>query len=113
MKPFNPGKRVLVFTDASKEGGLGYILEKEEGAWNKENCKFKPEIKEKTGEPKLFMVTCGSTILTLAQRNYYIIELELSTIMYTFLNAKHWLIGTPSIEGFPDHSPLKHISDFF
>ena len=105
-KPFDPERRVLVFTNASKEGALDYILTQKERVQNKETGKFEPQINKKTGEPMLYMVTCRSTSLTPAQRNYSVIELEMSAIVYAFNNAKHWLIGSPQIQVFADHSPL-------
>ena len=41
------------------------------------------------------MVTCCSTSITPAQKNYSTIELELSAIVYALTNAKHFPIGTP------------------
>ena len=53
------------------------------------------------------MVTCGSTSLTPAQRNYSILELEMSAIVYAPSTARHWLVGASNIDVFTDHSPLK------
>ena len=55
----------------------------------KDTGEFKPEINKDTGEPMLYMVTCGSTILTPAQQNYSVTELKMSAIVYLFINAKH------------------------
>ena len=54
------------------------------------------------------MVTCGSTSLTPAQRNYSILELEMSAIVFAFINTHHWLVGAYHIDVYTDHSPLKH-----
>ena len=57
-----------VSTDASKEGGLGYVVSQEEGKWTEDRV-FKKQVNE-NGEQRCFMVTCGSTSQTRAQRNY-------------------------------------------
>ena len=59
------------------------------------------------------MVTCGSTSLTPAQKNYSILELEMSAIVYALTNARHWLVGAPNIDIYTDHSPLKQINEKF
>ena len=108
-KAFEEKRGVQVWTDASKEGGLGYVVAQEEGEWT-EDGEFKKLVNEK-GEQRYYMVSCGSTSLTPAQRNYSILELEMSAIVYAFTNAHHWLVGASNIDVFTDHSPLKQINE--
>ena len=49
--------------------------------------------------------------MTQALKLYSVTELELSSIVHAFINAKHWLIGSPRICVFKNHSPLKNIFD--
>ena len=83
-KPFDEKRGVQVWTDSSKEGGLGYLVAQEEGGWTEEG-EFKKQVNE-DGKQQYFMVTCGSTSLTAAQHNYSILELDMSAIVYTFIN---------------------------
>merc|ERR1712082_314769 len=93
-KAFDQKRDVTVWTDASKEGGLGYVVAQEEGEWT-EDGNFNKLVNEK-GEQRYYMVTCGSSSLTPAQKNYSILELEMSAIVYALTNARHWLIGAPN-----------------
>ena len=110
-KAFDQRRGVQVWTDASKEGGLGYVVAQEEGEWT-EDGNFNKLVNEK-GEQRFYMVTCGSTSLTPAQKNYSILELEMSAIVYALTNARHWLMGAPNIDIYTDHSPLKQINAKF
>ena len=86
-------------------------MAQEEGEWTEEG-EFKRLVNKK-GEQRYYMVTCGSTSLTPAQRNYSILELEMSTIVYTLTNTRHWLVEASNINVFTDNSPLKQINKKF
>ena len=53
-KPFDQDQKVIVFTNASKEGGLEYILAQEKGEINKETGLIEPKINQDTGQPMLY-----------------------------------------------------------
>ena len=59
---YDPEKRIEIYMDAAKTGGMGYTLYQ----WNDEG--------------DLRLVACGSTGLTDAQRRYATVEFELAEI---------------------------------
>ena len=78
-KAFDKNLPIIMYTDASKEGGLGYVLTQE-----KDN--------------QVNIISCGSTSLMDAQRNYWIVELELSAVVHALENAKHFTVGCNDIQ---------------
>ena len=59
LRPYEYGLPLHLYSDASREGGLGYVL-----------------VQPGPGGVT-HVVQCGSTSLSRAQRNYSIVELEL------------------------------------
>ena len=72
-----------LYTDASKLGGLAYILTQPKG-----------EGKHK----------CGSTALSTTQANYSVTELELLAILWALQKASFYCKGAPKISVYTDHS---------
>merc|ERR1711954_81987 len=88
-RSFDEKRGVQVWMDASEEGGLGYVVAQEEGDWTDEG-EFKKLVNE-NGEQRFYMVKCGSTSLIPAQKNYSILELEMSAPLSPEANQRHWL----------------------
>ena len=70
-------------TDASREGGLGFILMQPNGDRNN-------------------IIECGSATLTQAQRNYSIVELELLLVVWSLEKCEYFTRGAPLITVFSD-----------
>ena len=77
--PFDLSKRIEIYTDAAKTGGMGYAL-----------CQ--PNV---DGHNRL--VACGSTGLTDAQKRYAMVELELAAITFAFENSRFYFLGASYI----------------
>ena len=89
LLPFDISFVLEMYTDASRLGGLAYILVKPKGDW-----------KHKA------IIQCGSTALTAAQANYSTTELELLAILWGLQKANFYCKGGPRIAVFTDHSAL-------
>jgi hypothetical protein len=87
VQPFNPVLPTRLLTDASRDG-LGYALLQ----------------MDRTGRPR--MVQCGSCLLTPAQKNYAVIELELAAVWWAADKCDYYLRGMPKFEVVTDHQPL-------
>ena len=74
-------------TDASQEGGLGFIL-------------LQP------GDGRSNILQCGSATLTPAQRNYSIVELEMLAVTWALGKCEYFTKGTPKITVLSDHASL-------
>ena len=90
VKPFDPGLKTGLLTDASRLNGLGYLLLQ----WPREQ----PERTQ--------IVQCGSFALTPAQRNYSTIELEFLAIVRAMQKCKFYLHGLETFTVITDHKPL-------
>jgi hypothetical protein len=88
VKPFDASLATFLLTDASRLHGLGYALIQ----------------KEASGRPRL--VQCGSCSLTPAQRNYAVVELEASAVLWAVLKCDHFLRGMGNFVVNTDHHPL-------
>ena len=91
VQPFVPGRQTFLLTDASRTRGLGYAL------------------MQKDEEGKKYLVNCGSTTLTSAQKNYSTIELEALGILYAIDKCSFYLIRMPHFEVWSDHRPLEGV----
>ena len=65
LSPFDKNRVTQLYTDASRVQGLGFILIQED---------------ESSGEK--FLISCGSSRLTKAQKGYSLTELEMSAVVY-------------------------------
>ena len=75
LQPFNIRKELEIFTDASKEGRLSFVL-----------CQ--------PGQGKGKAVTqCGSASLTPAQANYSVTEIELLVILWALEKTAFYTKG--------------------
>ena len=88
LQPFNIRKELMIFTEASKEGGLGFVL-----------CQL-GQGKAKT------VIQCGSTSLTPVQANYSVTEIELLAILWSLEKTTFYTKGAPVIKVYSDHSAL-------
>ena len=88
LSPFDVRKTIEVFTDASKDGGLGFVL-----------CQ--------PGEGKAkSIIQCGYTSLTSAQQNYSVSEAEMLGVLWELEKCKFYTKGAPNIVVYSDHSAL-------
>ena len=86
LQPFDIRKELEIFTEASKEGGLGLVL-----------CQ-PGQGRAKAG------IQCGSTSLTPAQTNYSVTEIELLAILWALEKTAFYTKGAPVIKVYSDHS---------
>ena len=93
LSPFDVSKDMSIVVDASKEGGLGYMLYQE----------------SETGERHIIQM--ASTGLTKSQRNYSATELELLGVVWSLQHAKIYTTGNNLITVFTDHSAIAHLSN--
>ena len=92
LKHFDPEKKLILHTDASRLNGLGYALFQEH-------------------DGKLFVIQCGSRYLNDAESRYAAVELELLAIVYAVQKCKIYLIGNSNFTVVVDHRPLLSILD--
>lgn len=92
VQPFDPKLHTQLLTDASRLHGLGFALIQRERAVD--------------GKGRIRLIQCGSCSLSPAQRNYAIIELELSAIWFAVQKCSYYLRGMPEFEIITDHRPL-------
>ena len=88
VQPFDPNLKTELYTDASKLNGLGFALIQ----------------KEPTGRPRL--IQCGSCLLSPAEKNYAVVELEVLAAAYAMNKARFYLDGIDHFDLFVDHRPL-------
>ena len=88
VQPFDPNLKTELYTDASKLNGLGFALIQ----------------KEPTGRPRL--IQCGSCLLSPAEKNYAVVELEALAAAYAMNKARFYLDGIDHFDLFVDHRPL-------
>ena len=91
MVPFDPSKKTIVLTDASRLYGIGYAVVQE------------------AGEDKLHLIECGSSSLTPTQQNYATIEIECLAVQWALLRSKFYLHWLQSFEVWTDHKLLQGI----
>ena len=89
VKPFHSDWETLLFTDASRLYGMGFVLMQTEPVTQKRH-----------------LVTCGSKSLTETQQRYATIELECLAILVAVRKCDFYLRGLPSFEVITDHRPL-------
>ena len=87
LSPYDPSLPLHLMTDASREGGLGFILMQPNGDKNN-------------------ILECGSATLTPAQRNYSIVELELLAVVWSLEKCEYFTKGAPLITVLSDHASL-------
>ena len=76
LSAFNPALPLHLMCDASREGGLGYVL-------------LQPS------EGKSNVLQCGSTTLSGVQRGYSVGELELLAITWALSKVEYFARGHP------------------
>ena len=79
-------------TDASQLNGIGFVLMQTDPG--SDSC-----------NPKQIL-QCGSRSLSLAEKNYSMVELECLGIWWTLHKCNHFICGIPSLEVLTDHQPL-------
>ena len=88
LAPFDPSLPLIIYTDASRLQGLGWIA-----------------IQEKEGIKHL--VECGSaTIPDVVKRNFSVSELELSAVETSLRKMRLLTVGNPKVVVKTDHLPL-------
>ena len=93
LNPYNPNLPTQLFTDASKEWGFGFIL-------------------SQTDKQQTNIINCGSTVITKAQKNYSIYELELNALAWALQKNHFYINGAQrEIEYFTDHKVLVNIEN--
>ena len=85
---FSLEKRIKIFMDAAKTGGMGYTL-----------CQPNNEVENR-------LVACRSTGPTDAQKRYAMVELELAAITFALENSRFFCLGAEDITVWTDHQAL-------
>ena len=94
LSPFDVTKDMSIVVDASKEGGLGYML-----------------YQESDSDPnERHIIQMASTGLTKSQHNCSTTELELLGFVWSLTHAKGYTTGNNLITIHTDHSALAHLS---
>ena len=85
---YNPARRTVLETDASRLGGLGFCLRQqdEHGRWR--------------------LIQCGSRFLTDVETRYAVIELELLALVWACKKTDIYIKGMQTFEVLLDHRPL-------
>ena len=84
---FIPSWSTRLITDASRPHGLGFVLMQHR-------------------EDKTAAIQCGSQSLSPAEKNYSMLELELTAIVWTIQKCNFFLKGIEKFEVVTDHRPL-------
>ena len=84
---------INIYCDAAKTAGLGYVLTQPDESSKKE-----------------YILYCGSTGLTDAQKRWAMCEIEMAAVVYSLINAKHLTYGANDIRIYTDHQPLIGVS---
>ena len=84
---YNPSRPVRIAADASRLNGLGFIMKQQE-------------------KDHWIPVQAGSRMLTDAERNYAMVELELLAIQWACKKCEAFIYGLPHFEITTDHKPL-------
>jgi len=92
LKHFNPNLPITIWTDASKIGIAGTLLQKSEE------------------DKQLHPVSFVSRRLTTIEEKYSAIELELLAIVFTLETFRTYIYGV-EIEIWTDHAPLKYLDN--
>ena len=88
LAPFDPTIPLIIYTDASRLQGLGWVA-----------------LQEKEGVKRL--VECGSaTISDAMRRNFSVSELELSAVLTSLRKMRLLTVGNPNVIVRTDHLPL-------
>ena len=74
LSPFNHDLPLHLFCDASREGGLGFVL-------------------TQPASDRVNVLQCGSTSLSQAQRGYSIVELELLGIVWALEKCAYYTLS--------------------
>ena len=93
VRPFDLNAKTELITDASRLG-FGYVL-----------------LQRPLSNPKVTnLITCGSTSLSSAQKNYSTLELELNAIVWAMRKSHRYLYWAQDpFKVITDHQPLKAI----
>ena len=91
--PFDLSKRIKIYTNAAKTGGIRYAL-----------CQ-----PNKYGDN--ILVACRSTGLTDAQKKYAMVELELAAITFALENSRFYCRGAKDITVWTDHQALAELQN--
>ena len=87
LNHFNPSWRTRLITDASRLHGLGFVLMQHR-------------------EDKTAVIQCGSRSLSPAEKNYSMLELELTAIVWVIKKCNFFLKGIEKFQVVTDHRPL-------
>lgn len=87
LSHYDPSKKIILQTDASKLNGLGYLL-----------------LQEENGQKKL--VQCGSRFLTPPETRYSVVELEMLAVVWAIKKCHLYLAGLPLFLIQTDHRSL-------
>ena len=93
LSPFDISLPLELHTDASRLGGLAYVL------------------LQSKGDKKKAVIHCGSTSLTDTQKNYSTTELELLGIVWGLQKCAFYCKGAPQINVFTDHAALVSLTE--
>ena len=85
---FDPSKKTVLVTDASRLFGLGFALLQYDASG------------------KHSLIQCGSRALTSCEKNYATIELECLALVWAILKCRLFLQGHPKFQVYTDHRPL-------
>ena len=98
VTPFDVNLQTRLLVDASKTGGIGYILLQE----TRENLP--------NGEPKLNIVRCNSVAPKPAWRSFSPLEVELMGVYWAASNTSYYILGSDKpVKVITDHRPLMGI----
>ena len=89
--PFDPTKKTIVLTDASRLYGIGYMVVQE------------------AGEDKWHLIECVFSSLTPTQQNYTTVVIKCLAGQWALLRSKFYLDGLQSFEVWTDHKLLQGI----
>ena len=89
VHPFDPDKKTVLLTDASRLHGLGFAL-----------------LQMQNGGENYSLIQCDSCSLTETQERYATIELECLAIQWAVNKCEFYLRGLPDFKILTDHRPL-------
>ena len=87
LNHFDPSWNTRLITDASRLHGLGFVLMQH-------------------SDEKTKVIQCGSRSLSVAEKNYSTLELELTAIVWAIQKCNFFLKGINHFEVLTDHRPL-------
>ena len=88
LQPFDPQLPTELHTDASRNGGLGFVLI------------------QRTPDGKSHLIQCGSRFLSETEKRYAMVELEMQGIVWAVKKCRTYLLGMKHFKLMVDHKPL-------